>query len=57
MINCFDKLSLITGCCSNKRKQRFVEQGDKKLDVELDLAHILLLMKKLEKLIHDPTIV
>ena len=41
-------------CCANNKKKRFFEQGDKKLDKELDLVHIIKLLKKLEKLVHDP---
>jgi len=34
--------------------QRFIELGDEKLDKELDIIHLLRLLKKLEKLVHDP---
>ena len=48
-----DKLKLLT-CCGNKKKKRFFENGDTKLDSELDLVYIVNLLKKLEKLVNDP---
>ena len=53
-ITIFDKAKLLTNCCANKKQKRFFEQGDKKLDREMDLVHIIKLLKKLEKLVHDP---
>ena len=50
-----DKIKLMTGCYKDKRIQRFYEQGDIKFDNELDLMHILKLLKKLEKLVSDPS--
>jgi len=49
-----DKIKIVTNCCANKKKKRFFEEGDTKLDTELDLVHIIKLLKKLEKLVHDP---
>lgn len=49
-----DKFKLLT-CCANKKKKRFFENGDTKLDTELDIVHIIKLLNKLEKLVHDPS--
>jgi hypothetical protein len=56
-ITLFDKLRIITNCCPNHKKKKFFEKGDEKLDEELDLVHILTLLKKLEKLVHDPLLI
>ena len=53
-VTTLDKLKLVTNCCANKRKKRFYDKGDRKLDKELDLVHIIKLLKKLEKIVHDP---
>ena len=34
--------------------KRFLEKGEQKLSKELDLLHLVTLLKKLEKLVHDP---
>ena len=39
-INMFEKILLLTGCCANKRLNRFVDKGQRYLGKELDIIKI-----------------
>lgn len=45
---------MLTNCGAPQYLKRLIKYGDEKLDKELDLVHLLTLIKELEKLVKDP---
>jgi hypothetical protein len=45
---------MLTNCGAPQYLKRFIKYGDQKLSKELDIVHLLTLIKQLEKLVKDP---